>query len=120
PLCLVPQALLWSIRFPFRPSAVLLSGLSGAGAAPGRGGVAGDEAHLPPAGGGRDRSPASCPQAGLAERGGDTGRSPLADPHPGPDHCSSPASDFGGAAMKKFWLPYPMWDMLGIELWLNE
>ena len=22
--------------------------------------------------------------------------------------------------MKKFWLPYPMWDMLGIELWLNE
>ena len=22
--------------------------------------------------------------------------------------------------MKKFWLPYSMWDMLGIELWLNE
>ena len=22
--------------------------------------------------------------------------------------------------MKKFWLPYPMWDMVGIELWLNE
>ena len=22
--------------------------------------------------------------------------------------------------MKKFWLPYSLWDMLGIELWLNE